>query len=52
MNWISILILGIGFAFMYFMYRSNQTAAPVAKEHQVPVPPGELEAIEYFWRPG
>jgi len=52
MNWISFLFLGIGVAFVYFMYRSNQATTLVPAEHQVPIPPGGLEAIEYFWRPG
>ena len=52
MNWISLLFLAIGLAMVVYMYRSSQTTAAVATEHQVPIPEDGLEAIEYFWRPG
>ncbi len=52
MDWSSILFVLPGLAIFAFMYMSSQKTAPVALEHQVPVPEGGLEAIEYFWRPG
>jgi len=52
MDWTSFLFVAVGLGFALFMYRSSKTTAVVAPEHQVPIPEGGLEAIEYFWRPG
>lgn len=52
MDPITILFFAAGVAVFIYMYRGSRTSAPVPLEHQVPVPEGGLEAIEYFWRPG
>lgn len=52
MDWGSLLFVALGLGVLFFMYRSSKTTAVVATEHQVPIPEGGLEAIEYYWRPG
>jgi len=52
MNFMTLLLLAIGLAVVYYMYRSSQTTGTVETEHQVPIPEDGLQAIEYFWRPG
>ena len=52
MDWVTLLFVAVGLGIAFFSYRSGKTTAVVATEHQVPIPEGGLEAIEYFWRPG
>ena len=49
---VSLAFIAFGIALVYFLYRSSQSTAIVAVEHQQPIPEGGIEAIEYFWRPG
>jgi uncharacterized membrane protein len=51
-DWGTLFLIAAGLGTAFFMYRSTKTTAAVATEHQVPIPEGGLEAIEYFWRPG
>ena len=52
MGWITFLLLLVAVSVPLYMYRSSKTTAVVESEHQVPIPEGGLQAIEYFWRPG
>lgn len=49
---LSLVFIAIGIGIAYFMYRSAQMTNQVPPEHQVEIPEGGLEAIEYYWRPG
>lgn len=52
MDWGTLFFIALGLGITFYMYRSSKTTTVVATEHQVPIPEGGLEAIEYFWRPG
>jgi len=52
MDWGTLIFVAIGLGIAFSMYRSSKMTAVVAPEHQVPIPEGGLQAVEYYWRPG
>jgi len=52
MDWVTIAFLLLAVAFVVWRIRSSRSTTTVPDELRVDMPDSELQAIEYYWRPG